>query len=83
MGAPMIGSRFSGMSGGSPSIGSPRPLNRRPIISLDTPSRATSSRKLIEVLAKSSPVVPSKTWITAFFSDTSITWPPRTVSSGR
>ena len=83
IGAPMIGSRFSGMSGGSPSIGSPSPLNRRPIISLETPSRATSSRRLIDVLARSSPVVSSKTWITAFFSETSMTWPPRTVSSGR
>ena len=81
IGAPSSGRRFSGMIGGSPSIGSPRPLKRRPIISRLTAIRATSSRRLIEVLARSIPRVSSNTWITAFLSDTSITWPPRTLPS--
>src|SRR3989304_1321478 len=40
IGAPMMGRRFSGMSGGRPSMGSPRPLNRRPVISRGAPKRA-------------------------------------------
>jgi len=83
IGAPMMGSRFSGMMGGRPSRGSPRPLKRRPTISRPTPKRATSSRRLTAVLATSSPVVSSKTWMTALRSEISMTWPLRTDSSGR
>ena len=81
IGAPRIGRRFSGMIGGRPSIGSPSPLNRRPIISRLTPILATSSRRLSEVLARSMPRVSSNTWITALRSETSMTCPPRMLPS--
>ena len=65
IGTPIMGIRFSGMMGGRPSIGSPRPLKIRPIMSLETPNRATSSTSRIRVDATSMPKVPSRTWITA------------------
>ena len=78
MGAPPMGRRLSATTSGKPSMGSPMPLKRRPIISRETPKRATSSTKLTVVLAKSMPRGSSKTWSVVILSETSMTCPPRT-----
>ena len=64
-------------------MGTPRPLKTRPIMSRETPRRATSSWRRTLVAFTSRSDVSSSTWITACSSETSSTCPFRSSPLGR
>ena len=75
IGRPFMSSLISGMTGGSPSIGSPMPLNVLPSMSMERPVFATSPLKYTLESSASIPAVPSSTWMTAVPSISWRTWP--------
>lgn len=77
-------SRYSSANTFGPlSIGNPDPLKIRPSMSSETGSFMLEPVNSTWVALTSMPDVPSKTWTIAFRPETSRTWPPRTVPSGR
>ena len=82
MGTPLIFIRRVAKGFGLSSMGSPRPLNTRPIISRDTSSSRgrPANRTLVDAI--DNPRVPPKAWIIAISSVTSSTLPIRVFPPG-
>ena len=81
MGIPWMSKKASARTSGPSSIGFPLPLKMRPSMSLDTGVFRISPVNVHDVCLLSIPLVPSKTWTTAFSPSTSRTWPLRMVPS--